>query len=405
MTIYETAPRFDAVGAGIGLSPSALKAMELMDPKFARLYDEIKVGNTSPERQQQQIEILSVEERFGSSWGWKGGSVGHVRFERSSARRRALLEAVKGLIPEGSVRFNKRVVQVVQHRRRRKVELVFADGEKAEYDMVVGCDGIKGMTRGVVLGKIWPEEVPAKYCNKYVYRGIAPIDEAKKIIDQNVRWWVGKGTGWAMYHISQGREANIVAFIQDHNSWEGEQVAREVTREEMEVEFASFDTRFKNLLLVSSVLQSAPPITMAADCDTYVKPIKWPLFHHPDTPTYVNGRVCLLGNSAHTSSPSQAAGAGQGLEGALILSKLLGLVTDSSQLDAALKVYDAIRRPRAQGVVQTSREAGLEYLLVHPEFGGNLQKITVDANKRLPSFGGMTWGEVSEKQKQCSGRL
>ena len=49
-TIYEAAPKFDAVGAGIGLGPNALKAMELMDPTFAKMYDPIKVGNTSKER-------------------------------------------------------------------------------------------------------------------------------------------------------------------------------------------------------------------------------------------------------------------------------------------------------------------------------------------------------------------
>ncbi|KAF8851546.1 hypothetical protein BDZ45DRAFT_695840 [Acephala macrosclerotiorum] len=135
-----------------------------------------------------------------------------------------------------------------------------------------------------------------------------------------------------MYAISQGREANIVAFIQDQDSWEGEQAAREVVREEMEAEFEGFDTRLKDRLV-------------------YVKPMKWPMFHHPDTSTYVNGRVCLPGDSAHASSPSQVAGAGQGLEDVLILSKLLGLITNSSKLDTVLKVYDAIRRPRARGIV------------------------------------------------------
>ncbi|KAF8851545.1 hypothetical protein BDZ45DRAFT_750571 [Acephala macrosclerotiorum] len=65
-TIYEAAPKFDAVSAGIGLGPNVLKAMELMDPKFARLCDEVKVGDRSPARQHKQIEILSVEEGFGS---------------------------------------------------------------------------------------------------------------------------------------------------------------------------------------------------------------------------------------------------------------------------------------------------------------------------------------------------
>jgi salicylate hydroxylase len=112
--------------------------------------------------------------------------------------------------------------------------------------------------------------------------------------------------------------------------------------------------------------------------------MKWPLFHHPDTPTYYNGRIGLLGDSAHASGPSQAAGAGQGLEDALILSRLLGLVSDSSQIDAAFKVYDAIRRPRAQGVVRESADVGRQYYLSHPDYGHNLEKIKTDANLRLP---------------------
>ena len=92
----------------------------------------------------------------------------------------------------------------------------------------------------------------------------------------------------------------------------------------------------------------------------------------------------MLGDSAHASSPSQAAGAGQGLEDALVLSRLLGLVQSADQLDAALEAYDAVRRPRAQNVVQQSSEVGMAYFLVHPDFGNDLQKLTDDANKRLP---------------------
>lgn len=114
--------------------------------------------------------------------------------------------------------------------------------------------------------------------------------------------------------------------------------------------------------------------------------MKWPLFHHPDTPSYYKGRICLLGDSAHASSPSQAAGAGQGLEDALILSKILSLVKSSNQLDAAFQVYDSIRRPRAQRVVQESKEVGVAYFLTHPDFGHDLQKITDDANERLPKI-------------------
>jgi salicylate hydroxylase len=92
----------------------------------------------------------------------------------------------------------------------------------------------------------------------------------------------------------------------------------------------------------------------------------------------------MLGDAAHASSPSQAAGAGQGLEDALILSRLLGLVKTPSQVQPALQSYDAIRRPRAQGVVQDSGKVGLAYYLLDPEMKDDLQRITADANKRLP---------------------
>lgn len=110
------------------------------------------------------------------------------------------------------------------------------------------------------------------------------------------------------------------------------------------------------------------------------------MFNHPDTPTYYNGRICLLGDSAHASSPSQAAGAGQGLEDALLLSRILGLVEAPQQLQTAIEVYDAIRRPRAQNVVQESRMVGDIYYLDYPGYGDNMQKITDNANIRLPAI-------------------
>ena len=247
--VYEAAAKFDAVGAGIGLGPNALKAMELMDPTFAQMYDEVKVGNTSPAKVHEQIEILGAEEGFGREQGWMGGSVGHERFERSSAHRKALLEIMIKLVPEGIVKFNKRVVEIKQ--LTGKVELVFADGDRAIVDALIGCDGIKGITRKVVLGEKYPEEVAAKYNNIYVYRGIAPMRDAKKIMGhyaENAKWFMTEGKGLAMYPISKGTEVNIVAFVMDKSPWEGEQSAKEATREELLSEFWGFDKRLQKLL-------------------------------------------------------------------------------------------------------------------------------------------------------------
>src|ERR1700743_1722826 len=94
------------------------------------------------------------------------------------------------------------------------------------------------------------------------------------------------------------------------------------------------------------------------------EPRQWSIHHHINTSTYYNGQICLLGDSAHATSPHQASGAGQCLEDALLMSNLLGLVASRlnddlipslpSDLITAFKVFDEIRRPRAQKVVATS---------------------------------------------------
>jgi salicylate hydroxylase len=257
--VYEAAPKFDAVGAGIGLGPNSLKAIALMDERFARLYDEVKVGNKSPSRQHEQIEILSIEEGFGITEKWQGGSVSHPKFERSSAHRKALLEIMKSLIPEGTVRFNKRVTRMEQI-PGSKVLVHFEDGTTAKVDVLAGCDGIKGMSRRVVLESRYPEEVAAKYNHTYIYRGIAPMGEAVTrcgVYAEDARWWMGKGVGWAMYPISKGTEANIVIFIHDPYDWAGKQATKEVSREVLLADCATFDHRLRALLDVSVAVPMA----------------------------------------------------------------------------------------------------------------------------------------------------
>ncbi|EQL28060.1 hypothetical protein BDFG_09156 [Blastomyces dermatitidis ATCC 26199] len=367
--IYEAALQFDAIGAGIGMGPNALRAMELMDAHFAKMYDKIKVGNACHDRLHEQFEILSVAQGFGAVDGWRGGSVSHPNFERSSAHRKALLEVMSTLIPEGTVEFGKRVVHVEQVEGKKQVYLTFSNGDALAVDAVLGCDGIKGITRGVVLERGYPEEIVARYCNTYVYRCIVPMQEAKRILGsyaENAKWYMGEGRGCVIYPISKGEEVNVVVFIQDERSWGREQTAIQVSRDEMLSDFDGFDQRLIELL------------------DDNTKPVRWPLFHHPYTSTYYRGHVCLLGDSAHASSPSQAAGAGLGLEDALVLSRLLGLVEKPDQLEIAFEVYNSIRQPRAQAVVQESQEVLLAYFLDHPEFGHDIQKLTDYANRRLP---------------------
>lgn len=66
-----------------------------------------------------------------------------------------------------------------------------------------------------------------------------------------------------------------------------------------------------------------------------------------------------MGDAAHATSPWQSAGGGMSIEDSLILSTLLGRSKTRIEALTALKVYDRVRRPRTQRIVESSRETGL----------------------------------------------
>ncbi|KAJ4421148.1 hypothetical protein N0V82_003912 [Gnomoniopsis sp. IMI 355080] len=66
-----------------------------------------------------------------------------------------------------------------------------------------------------------------------------------------------------------------------------------------------------------------------------------------------------MGEAAHATTPWQASGAGMSIEDSLILSTLLGRTRNQVEAEKALKVYDKIRRPRTQRIVESSRGTGV----------------------------------------------
>lgn len=109
----------------------------------------------------------------------------------------------------------------------------------------------------------------------------------------------------------------------------------------------------------------------------------WALFNHPPASTYVSdaGRVCIIGDAAHATTPHKGSGAGMAIEDAYILGHLVTLALSGDNVDvgkaipAAFRVYDATRRPRTQRLVEDSRETGQLYDLEHPDFGTEKDKI------------------------------
>ena len=121
----------------------------------------------------------------------------------------------------------------------------------------------------------------------------------------------------------------------------------------------------------------------------------------PPAPTYQNNRVCMLGDAAHATTPFQGAGAGQAIEDALVVETLLGKVKDEAHLVNAFSAYDMVRRPRAQKVVATRREAGEVFTMRGRGIGEDLAKMREDLETRMHWI----WGRDLKSQNAEAVRL
>lgn len=107
------------------------------------------------------------------------------------------------------------------------------------------------------------------------------------------------------------------------------------------------------------------------------------LWDHAPAHTYVKGAMGVIGDAAHSTTPWQGSGGGMTIEDSLILSTLLGRASSTAEAVVALNVYDQLRRPRTQRIVESSRETGKNLAGKGSETGLDLGKLR---EKLLPRW-------------------
>ncbi len=271
------------------------------------------------------------------------------------------------LVPDECATFGKCVESLTQLENGR-MQMTFKDGSKADADAVIGCDGIKSQVRPILLGKDSPAAL-ATFTGKYAYRGLIPMEKAVELLGdelaRNSQMYFGYHGHVLTFPIEHGRTMNVVAFkTSKSGKWEDERWVLPMKRENMENDYADWGENVKSIL---SLME---------------RPDNWALFDHPPAESYCKGRVCLMGDAAHASTPHHGAGAGMALEDAYVLSTLLGQVHQVDEIEHAFKVFDIIRRERSQRLVTVSRHAGETYYLENAEIGDNRDKLKHNLDNR-----------------------
>jgi 2-polyprenyl-6-methoxyphenol hydroxylase-like FAD-dependent oxidoreductase len=202
------------------------------------------------------------------------------------------------------------------------VSVAFDDGSSDSYGLVVGADGISSNVRALTLGTIAPA-----YTGAMAWRSIAPIRPRGL---STLQFLLGEGCFFGLCPVGEGRTygfANIT-MPRTHEPMVGR-------RDRLRRCFAGFGGIVQEYLAA-----------LDGDEQIHCGPIDWIRLDQ-----WHSGRVLLIGDAAHASSPMMGQGGCMAMEDAYVLAESL---CRSSTLAEALEAYALRRRPRVNWVHQES---------------------------------------------------
>lgn len=209
------------------------------------------------------------------------------------------------------------------------VEVGFTDGSRQRYDLVIGADGLYSKVREAVF----PQAPRPQYSGQAVWRAVVPrpadIETCVMWMGPRIKPGVNPVSKTQMYlFVTEPRPTN------DH------------------VDPATFAEHLRGLLadFPAPALQAIRD-QIGPDSQIVYRPLEGLLMPRP----WFSGRVVLIGDTVHATTPHLASGACIGIEDALVLAEELGREVP---LDAALAAFEARRWERCRMVVQNSARLG-----------------------------------------------
>ncbi|WP_299433436.1 FAD-dependent monooxygenase [uncultured Maribacter sp.] len=204
-------------------------------------------------------------------------------------------------------------------------DLKFSNGEKIKSVHVIGADGLNSTVRETIF-----PNTSIRNANQICWRGVTDYELPKKYGNELNEAW-GKTERFGFVQIAENKVYwyALKAFKEDKN---------EFSVKDLNTYFKDYNTTIKGLVKATK----KEHINTAEISD--LKP----------TNIWYKENVCLIGDSAHATTPNMGQGACQAIEDAYVLSECL----DKYNINKAFLEYQKIRLPKAHQVVKASWMVG-----------------------------------------------
>jgi salicylate hydroxylase len=322
VTVLEQSAELDEVGAGLQLSPNGMRVFEALGVSARVEKDAFRPRSQELRFGKGGQRILSIPLRDASRARW-GGEYLHVH-------RADLVEALSGALRDRqgeAIHLGQRVVSYVQD--ADKVHAHLESGVVISGDLLVGADGIHSTLRDQMIGPDKPQ-----YTGHVAWRAVVPVSElGDDAPPESACVWVGAKRHAVTYRLRRGSLANLVAVVESREP-PSESWTATGSREEALRDFARWTP------VVRSILEKASSLN------------RWALYDRAPLTRWSDGRVVLLGDACHPMLPFLAQGAVMAIEDAYVLARLVSTAAD---IPAALRAYEASRKPRTTRVQAGAR--------------------------------------------------
>jgi 2-polyprenyl-6-methoxyphenol hydroxylase-like FAD-dependent oxidoreductase len=306
--LAERGTGWDQPGAGLAVQPNAMRALGRLGVAAAVERAGVVISRFGY-YDQHGDPLCDID--LGGLWSAVGPFVGISRAAlhdvlRSGPERCRLGTEVTSVTPGGP-----------------RVRVSFGDATAAEYDLVVGADGINSDVRRLAFGGPAPA-----YAGQMAWRSLAPI--RPRSLD-GVQFWLGEDRFFGLCPVGDELTYGFgnLACARRH-----ELVSGRLCR--LRDYFAGFGEPVRQYL-------AAVP----GDGDIHCSPVEW----LPEV-TRSSGRVVLIGDAAHAMSPMMGQGGCMAIEDALVLADELRRAPD---IPSAVAAFGARRRPRVDWVREQSQ--------------------------------------------------
>jgi 2-polyprenyl-6-methoxyphenol hydroxylase-like FAD-dependent oxidoreductase len=340
--LVERQAHISTLGSGITLIGAALRALDRLG-----VYEECLASGYSVTHMETYEVNGTLANRAELPSPVGTGQPGMLGMMRPTLHRILLRHAAK----EGTeVRTATSPAQIEQHAGATTV--TFSTGERRDYDLVVGADGLRSTVRDLILGPMRPD-----FRGQGTFRVILPRP-AEVTAHAQFRGYGDVAVGLTPTAPDWMYLYCLFPVAQDYRPAEADTVGLARARVEP---FGGVVAKLRDEIREPSQIHYTKFETMLA----------------PD-PWY-RGRVVVIGDAAHCTTPHLAAGAAMCLEDAVALGQELAA---APTVEDALDAFCKRRFDRCEYVVKTASQ--LSYWQTHPGTpGADHQRVTAEAFRRL----------------------